>query len=404
MSATDTRTTVPSLERRLDRATLADALAVVGVGIARRPAAPQLGGVLLDGHDGDLILTTTDYDSYVSVRVPGAARRSGRLLIHHGEATKMLAAVTKGARRREVDNLAATVRRRGDTAVLEVGGYTLPVTTYPANDFPASPEIPPVVAEVDREQLMINARRVLVATGTDERFPILTGVHLRSASDTLTLAGTDRYRLAVATLAATTTGSEHAVVFPARLLSSTLRHCTAPRVRLGHGHTSSGEWVSLTCGDLTVMARPVTAAFPDYEQLFPDATITARTDRIALAQATARATAILAAKKPTPRANHGLPAGGGVVVSVDPCGAIAITPVLDDDTDAVTAPSYPAEVDGTHDIVRVLFCAQYLRDALTTLDGDTVTVHIASPTRPVLLTGVDRCACRHLLMPLRPPP
>lgn len=398
MTATDTRTTAASLECRLDRATLADALAVVGVGIARRPAAPQLGGVLIDGGNGDLTLTTTDYDSYVSVRVPAAARRPGRLLIHHGEAAKMLSAVTKGARRREADNLAVTVHRRGDTAVLEVGGYSLPVTTYPANDVPASPEIPPVVAEVDREQLTTNARRVLVATGTDVKFPMLTGVHLRSASGTLTLAGTDRYRLAVATLAATTTGSEHAVVFPARLLYSTLRYCTAPRVRLG-----SGNWVSLTCGDLTVLARPVTAAFPDYEQLFPNATITARTDRIALAQATARATAILAAKKLTPRASHGLPTGGRVIVSVDPCGSIAITPVLDDDIDAVTAPTYPAEVDGTHDIVRVLFCAQYLRDALTTLDGDTVTVHIASPTRPVLLTGTDRCAYRHLLMPLRPP-
>lgn len=402
MPATDTRTTAASLECRLDRATLADALAVVGVGIARRPAAPQLGGVLMDGCDGDLTLTTINQGACVSVRVPGAARRSGRLLVHHGEATKMLAAVTKGARKREADNLAATVRRRGDTAVLEIGGYTVPVTTYPANDFPACPEIPPVVAEVDRERLTTSARRVLVATGTDKRFPMLTGIHLRSTSGALTLAGTDRYRLAVATLAATTSAREHTVLFPARLLSATLRHCTAPRVRLGHGHTSSGEWVSLTCGDLTVVARPVTAEFPDYEQLFPTATITARTDRNALAQATTRATAILAAKKPTARASHGLPAGGRVMVAVDPCGAISITPVLDQDTDAVTAPAYPAEVDGTHDIVRVLFRAQYLRDALSTLDGDTVTVHIASPTRPILLTGTDRCAYRHLLMPHRP--
>ncbi|GAA5121387.1 DNA polymerase III subunit beta [Haloechinothrix salitolerans] len=403
MPGTDTRTTVPSLECCLGRATLARVLAVAGVGIARRPAAPHLGGVLLDGHDGDLALTTTDQGAYVSVRVPGGARRSGRLLIHHGEATKMLAAVTKGARKREADNLAAAVRRRGDTAVLEIGGFTVPITTYPANDFPAPPQSPPIIAEVDRERLTTSARRVLVATGTDKRFPMLTGIHLRSTSGALTLAGTDRYRLAVATLAANTTSSEHTALFPARLLSSTLRHCTAPRVRLGHGHTSSGNWVSLTCGDLTVVARPVTAEFPDYEQLFPNATITARTDRNALSQATTRATAILAAKKPTPRASHRLPTDGRVMVAVDPCGSISITPVLDQDTDAVTAPAYPAEVDGTHDIVRVLFRAQYLRDALTTLDGDTVTVDIASPTRPILLTGVDRCAYRHLLMPHRPP-
>lgn len=397
MAPTDPRTTVPSLECRLDRATLADALAVVGVGIARRPVAAHVGSVLMDGRDGDLTLTTTDYDSYVSVRVPGAARRSGRLLMHHGEAAKILAAVTKGTRKRDTDNLVATVRFRGDTALLAVGGYTLPITTYPVNEFPSSPESPPIIADVDRELLTTSARRILVATSTDDTLPMLTGIQLRTTPGALTLVGTDRYRLAVATLAATTTASEHTVLFPAHLLAATLRHCAGNRVRLGYGHTRSGEWASLTCGVLTVIARPITEQFPNYEQLFPNTTITARTDRTALAQATARAAAILAAKKHTSRT------GGQVMLAVDPRGTVSITPVLDDDTDAVTAPRHPAEVDGTHDTVRILFCAQYLHDALNTFDSDTVTVHIASPTRPVLLTGTDRCAYRHLLMPLRPP-
>ncbi|WP_312871832.1 hypothetical protein [Amycolatopsis acididurans] len=69
----------------------------------------------------------------------------------------------------------------------------------------------------------------------------------------------------------------------------------------------------------------------------------------------------------------------------------------------MTAPEHAAEVHGATDTVRVLFSASYLRDALGTLDGDTVTMQLATPTRPVVLTGADWCVYRHLLMPVRPP-
>lgn len=140
----------PTLECRTERATLLRALTTVGIGVARRPIVPTLGGVLLDGRDGHLTLTTTDHETVVSVRVPDAVVTAGRLLIDHAEATKLLAALVKGTRKRDADVMPVTVRTTVDgTSLLELGGYTMPVTTYPVEQFPALPEIPPTVAEVN---------------------------------------------------------------------------------------------------------------------------------------------------------------------------------------------------------------------------------------------------------------
>ncbi|WP_020501012.1 DNA polymerase III subunit beta [Sciscionella marina] len=390
---------------RTDRATLAHALTTVGVGLARRPALPMLGGVLLDGRDGDLTLTATDLETVATVRVPAAAPTPGRVLIDHTEATKLLGALVKGRRKRDADAAPVTVRTTDDgTAVLELGGYTMPVTTYAAEDFPTLPATPPTVAEVDRERFTTDARRVLVATGTDDTLPMAMGVQMHLTSGTLTLAGTDRYRLAVAELAATTTTDERAVFFPTPVLSAALKHATAERVRVGIGNDGgAGEWVSLVCGALTVITRPVEAQFPAYERLFPEVTATARADRDALTQATARAAAALEAKKHTSRDKHGHRTAAQVALTVDPAGTVSIAPVLGEHADAVTAPAHPAVVGGAGEPMRVLFSAPYLRDALTVLDGDTVLFQLATPTHPVLLTGAGGHAYRHLLMPVRQP-
>ncbi|WP_263247260.1 DNA polymerase III subunit beta [Saccharopolyspora rosea] len=386
------------LECRTDRATLVHALTTVGMGVTRRPVVPVLGGVLLDGHDGHLTVTTTDYETVVSVRVPEVVRSPGRLLIDYAEATKLLAALVRGTRKRDADAMPVTVRTTVDGgAVVELGGYTMPVTTYPAEEFPTLPEIPPTMAEVDRERFATDAARVLVAVGTDDTLPMLTGVQMQTAPGALTLAGTDRYRLAVAEVPATTAATEdRSVSFPGRVLSAVLKHCTGDRVRLGLD--AAGDWVSLSCGALTVLTRPIEAPLPDYERLFPEVAVTARADRASLTQAAIRATAVVEAKKHTRDGR----AAAQVAVTVDPAGSISVAPVLGEYADAVTAPDHPAEVDGATDTVRVLFTASYLCDAVNSLDGDTLALHLATVTRPVVFTAAHAPGYRHLVMPVRP--
>lgn len=381
------------LECRLDRARLTEALATVGVGVSSRPVVPLLGGVLLDGNEGTLSLSTTDYESFVSVRVPEVTVAiPGRLLVDHAELTKLIAALVTGVKKREADALPVTIRATVDgTGVVEIDGYSMPLTTYPVEQFPGSPERPDTVAEVDRERLTSEAGRVLVAAGTDEALPMLTGARLAVQPGVLTIAATDRFRLAVSEFPAMTPDAqERSVVVPAGVLSRVFKHCTAERLALGWD--DAGVWVSLTCGGFTIQTRALDVSFPPYENLFPTIEATADVDRAALVEATRRSLAVLKAKS----------AGHQVTVTVDPGGAVSVAPVLDEHVEKVTAPQHRGTVRGVSEPAHLPFCASYVRDALSAVDGETVRLSWQGPTRPVLFGSSESPGYRHLLMPVRP--
>src|SRR5207302_3210674 len=134
-----------------------------------RPPLPILGGALLRARDGRLTISATDYETVVTVRVPGTVQTAGTLLVDHGELTRLLGALVKGSRKRDADALPVTVRTLDDgTPVVDLAGYTMPVTSFPAVDYPTIPEAAPPVAHVERERFTQEMARVMVAVGTDD--------------------------------------------------------------------------------------------------------------------------------------------------------------------------------------------------------------------------------------------
>jgi DNA polymerase-3 subunit beta len=385
-----------------DRATLADALTTVGLAVSTRPVVPMLGGALLQARDGHLTVTCTDYDTTVTVQLPGTVDTPGTLLIDHGELTKLLGALVKGTRKRDADALPVTVRTLDDgTPVVDLAGYTMPVTAFSAEEYPTMPGAGPTVAQVDRETFARDMARVMVAVGTDDTAPALTGVHLDITPGAVTMAGTDRYRLAMAPLSAvSSTGETVAALIPGHLVAPVVKRFTDDRVRIGLNDPTNPGLVSLTCGNVTVSVRTIEAVFPPYRKLLPAAAAgVIQTDRTALLAATHRAAAVLAAKRQR---------DGQIIVTVTGT-SVSVAPALEEHANTVTAPEQPATVDGITDAQRFWFSPAYFADALTSFTGDTITLHTqASTVRPVLLTDdadglADSAAFRHLIMPVRPP-
>lgn len=392
---------VSGLDCVISRPVLVEALATAGVGIDRRPALPTFGGVLIDGRGDQLTLTGTNIETTVSVRIGATVRCPGRLLVDHAELVKLLSALVKGARKREADTLPVTLSTTADgTAVIELGGYRMPLTGYPAEEFPTVAECAPMVAEVDRAAWTDHARRVLTAAGQDETLPALTGVYLHTTDTGVSIAATDRYRLTVSDLPGDTVSTERTALIPAAVLSAVLRHLDGDRVRLGF--TADGGQVSVSCGTLTLTTGTIDGSFPQYERLFPTPTGTVSTERAGLQRATECATAALDATKHTRRAAGERARARQVAVTVMPTQGIAVAPLLAEHTDLVSAPCQGADIDGFTEGVRLLVDARYLQDALGTL-GDTVMIHVQTPTRPLLFTSPDIPGFRHLLMPVRPP-
>ncbi|UJW32617.1 DNA polymerase III subunit beta [Saccharothrix sp. AJ9571] len=403
---TDTRANQHAPAARLafttTRATLVDALTTVGLAVLKRPAVPLLGGALLQAANGQFTVSATDHDAAVTVRVPGTVHTGGTLLLDHAEITKLLGALVKGARKRDADALPLTVRTLDDgTPVVELGGYTMPVTAYPVEDYPPIQAPAPTLAQVDRAALARDLARVMVAVGNEPTIPMLAGINLEIEPGTVTLAGTDRYRLAVAPIAAVS--SAHAAasaraLVPGSVFAAVVKRFTGDRVRIGLDNPDDPATVALTCETVTVSLRTLTHQFPPYRQLIPETVAgLVHTDRAALLAATRRAAAVLDAKK---QAGHPV----GLTISGD---SVSVTPLVNDHADAVTAPVQEATVAGITDGTLIRFHPTYLADALGSFTGDSVTLHVqANTNRPVLLTDPadgrsDPAAFLHLLMPIR---
>ena len=102
--------------------------------------------------------------------------------------------------------------------------FTLP--TLPVEDYPALPAMPEPPARSRGDVFAAAVAQVAIAAGRDDTLPVLTGVRLEIEGDTLTLAATDRYRLAVRELAVDARadpGSSAIALVPARTLAETAK-------------------------------------------------------------------------------------------------------------------------------------------------------------------------------------
>lgn len=375
-----------------------DALGTVAVAVSTSPYVPCSGGVLLTGAAGDLEVTATDGSSVVSVRVPGAAPRGGRVVVDHRELVRLLAALVKGTAKRTADATPVTLACAADGAVsVECAGYTVPVTSWQAEKFPAVPEPVPVVAYVDGDRFAGELARVLSAVNlVDTTMPWWHSVSLAVTPCAVRLFGTDRYRLAVAHLPAVVTGEAPGAMVDGALLAKVGPKLTSSRV--GVGVSEDTDTVTLAAGPVTLTTRSTGEIPESLLEFVPTTTPASVTvDRAALAAQTGRAAAILAAKQERDqRVNLTLSAR-----------SVTLAPVLGGEHAPVTAPHVPADVRGTPPAV-FCFNPAYLLDALRTCTADTVTLHLPDdPGRAVLFTDTPEgiatpYAFRHLVNPIRP--
>ncbi|GAA2778267.1 DNA polymerase III subunit beta [Saccharopolyspora taberi] len=173
----------------------ADAARGIAKLLASGPIDPVLAGIVLHAEPGGLTLSGFDretatcitLDDTVEVETPGRVLVSGRLL---GEIARLLP--------RQTTTLVTDDRQ----LTIVAGGSRATLPLLPIDDYPALPETPDVIGEVDAADFAAVAGRVASAAGTDEALPGLTGlgIDLPDSGEPLRLYATDRRRMATATL------------------------------------------------------------------------------------------------------------------------------------------------------------------------------------------------------------
>src|SRR5215470_6094816 len=170
------------------REALGEAVAFVARALSSRPVIPLLSGMLLEAGPDGLVLSCFDYEVSARATVEADVIEPGTALVPG----RLLAEITKSLPARPVE-----FSDDGEVVNLICGRAEFGLVCLPVRDYPALPKSPPPVGVVDGGALACAVGQVAPAASRDDTLPMLTAVCLDINGPLLTLAATDRYRLAV---------------------------------------------------------------------------------------------------------------------------------------------------------------------------------------------------------------
>ncbi|MFF2819622.1 DNA polymerase III subunit beta [Kitasatospora cineracea] len=373
---------------------LTEAVAHVARALPTRPPVPVLAGILLATGPNGLHLSAFDYESCATTSAvaeiadDGSALVSGRLL---GDIAK---ALSKNA---EVD-LELT-----DTRLLvRAGSARFELPLLPIDEYPALPATPDTVFTAPADEFADAVAQVVVAAGTDDTLPVLTGVLLTLEDDgRLTLAATDRYRFAVRESRVQPTGTvptddgqpATTVLVPAKWLADATKALADDHPL--HAGWHNGQFTLSVPGRHTIGTRLLAGEFPKFRALFPapaDAKMVITVPVDETIAALKRVALVIDTKRPV-----------RLTAEDD---RLSLT--AGDDDSAFALDRVPCHSAGAVDRLEscdAAFKPSYLIDALQALTEPEARLYLTTPHKPALILGHAGDSAdigyEHLLMPIR---
>jgi DNA polymerase-3 subunit beta len=377
---------------RVERDVLADAAAWVARSLPARPPVPVLGGVLIEGSTGEggdkLTVSGFDYETSARVELDATIGDPGKVLV----SGRLLADITRALPSKPVDMVVD-----GSRATINCGNSRFSLPIMPVEDYPQLPSMPQRAGKIDANQLAGAVAQVAVAAGRDDTLPMLTGVRVEIEGGRLTLAATDRFRLAVRELnwQPEDESISTAVLIPAKTLAEvakTLAGSGTVEIALSAGDGMLG----MTGGGRRSTTRLLDAEFPRFRQLIPTEHTTAAELEVAALVEAIKRVSLVADRVAQIRMEFGedglrLAAGGDDVGSAEE--------------------ELPCMLDGNP--LTIAFNPGYLLDSLGALHTARAQLTFTTPNRPALVRPVFPPPAEgepapdpgylHLLMPVRLP-
>jgi DNA polymerase-3 subunit beta len=365
---------------RTDPDALADAVAWTARTLPVRPLAPVLAGILIEVDEQQLKLSSFDYEvsarvvADVEVEEPGTALVSGRLF---AEIVRSLPAHP------------VQISMDASKVTLRCGSAKFTLLSLPVEDYPSLPAMPPAIGSVGSDAFAAAVNQVAIAASRDDSIPMLTGVRVEIAGEAVTLAATNRYRLAVRELRWNPHQRDFPVgaLVPAKALADTAKTLTAgAEVTIYADDTTFG----VAGGGRQMTSRLLDGEFVNYRSLLPkQATSIAQIETGPFIEAVKRVALVAERNTPVQLAFSG--------------GELVLQAGTGDEAQAVEI--LPAGLDGEE--ISIAFNPAFLLDGLGAIGSDLAHLAMTTPTKPAVLTGKpdgwdgENPDYRYLIMPIR---
>ncbi len=358
------------------RQNLQTALAAVSASIPSKTTLPVLSNVLLEAEGEHLLISGTDLDVSIRIRVPADIAQPGTITAPG----RMLQEIS-----RELPDEPVELRVKARQLEVNCGYSQFKLNAMASEEFPNFPDI----AFDDAWTVSESSLRKLIqgssfAVSIEESRPILKGVYWELGEARMTMVSTNGHRLARMSAESSSAG-DHTTSFivPPTALSQ------VERIFDGAGEITvarAGNYLGFRSKTREIYTRLIDGTYPNYEQVIPrdnDKVATVARETI---EAAVRRIAVVA-KRQTHRIK--------LSFSLNRLVLEANTPDLGNASDEV-------QIDYENDEVEIGFNAAYLIEILRNMPKGDVKISFNTADRATIIEPVDaetKYLC--LIMPLR---
>ncbi|MEA1617694.1 DNA polymerase III subunit beta [Erythrobacter sp. T5W1-R] len=374
------------MKATIERATLLRCLSHVQSVVERRNTIPILSNVLIDASDGGSVrVMATDLDLQVVETMSAAA-------VEQAGAITVSAHLLFDIARKLPEGSQVSLTTSENRLEVKAGRANFKLPTLPRDDFPVIVEGDlPTSFELPARVLAELIDRTRFAISTEETRYYLNGIFLHVTDEDeplLKAAATDGHRLARFTLPRPEGAAGMPDVIVPRKAVGELRKLldeamdgnvlidlSASKIRF----TLGGE------GGVVLTSKLIDGTFPDYSRVIPTANDKLLKVDPKLFFAGVDRVATIATEK-TRAVKIGLEADKVTLSVTSPDNGTAAEELMAD---------YGAEG------MEIGFNANYLKDILSQIEGDTVEMHLADAGAPTLIRQNDHSPALYVLMPMR---
>jgi DNA polymerase-3 subunit beta len=324
-----------------------------------------LAGVLLTGTEDGLTISGFDYEVSAEVQVPAEIASPGSILV----SGRLLSDITRALPAKPVD-----VSVEGTRVSLVCGSARFSLPTMAVEDYPTLPALPEETGVISADLFAEAIGQVAVAAGKDDTLPMLTGIRVEISGETVVLAATDRFRLAVRELTWSTSSPslEAAVLVPAKTLAEAAKAGTSGsevHLALGAGSAVGKEGLlGIRSAGKRSTTRLLDAEFPKFRQLLPSEHTAIATIGVAELTDAIKRVALVADR-------------GAQIRMEFSHGVLHLSAGADD----VGRAEEDLPVDFSGEPLTIAFNPTYLTDGLGSLHSDRATFGFTTPSRPAVL-------------------
>ena len=368
----------------VERDPLIDAVNWVARSLSTRPIQIALLGIMIDVADS-ITLTGSDLETSTKATISADIATKGRVLVPG----RLLAEIARSLPAKPV-----TFLLDGTRVLVTAGSAKFTLPTLPVNEYPNLPTLPQTAGEIPGDVFATAVHQVAVAAGKDDSLPTLTGVHIEITKTTITMAATDRYRLAVKEInwSPKDQNLEASTLLRARTLID------AAKSLIGNGQitfalsptTSNEKLVGFVSDEKIMTSRTLDGSFPPFRHLLPSESTAEATIETAPFLDSVRRVALVTDKTVPLRLIFGnnllhLEAGTG------------------EDAQATEE----LNINYSGEDINIAFNPTFLTDGLQAINSPFVHISFTGDKKPAVLTGKTEpggainTSYKYLLMPMR---